>query len=379
MSVPIDVIVTGFTPSPALMGRSLAPLRDLRQEGLVRSIHYVTWDSADIDPYIMSLADMPEVILTRVPPPRTEGTRAQRNLVYQIENLAAALQLLPQDNALVLKWRPDFVARHAFLRDKITVFENWSVVPDNVCFDVAMPPHLFQNKVWIPWADSNSPFFLEDAVFFGMRRDIERLVTPLTPGDMAILDDAACRWYAHVLRYGKIFASRYPLLENYFKLSRFFPMDIEHRKKLIPYLVDNAFGWHLLVANAWILHSQFHVDIGAQGDLSFFSNEVNRDADWSRPETLKVAFPYNDVAMWREGTRAGAAFPSVSRAFGRLMDDAWQRALFTVPLPDFPRDTLVALMENVARCRDGRLAELEAEFYQQVERIYNDYKASLRV
>lgn len=159
MPAPIDVIVTGFTPSPVLMGRSLAPLCDLRREGLVRSIQYVTWDSADIDLCLTSLAGMPEVIVTRVPPPRTEGTRPQRNLVYQIENLAAALRLLPRDNTPILKWRPDFVARYAFLRDKITTFENWSAAPDNVCFGVAMLPHLFRSRIWIPWADANLPFF----------------------------------------------------------------------------------------------------------------------------------------------------------------------------------------------------------------------------
>ncbi|HEY0266547.1 MAG TPA: hypothetical protein VGC16_07330 [Rhizomicrobium sp.] len=375
MSLPVDVIVTGFTPSTALMEKSLAPLRQLHREGVVRGIHYVTWDSAEIDPYLAPLAGMPEVTLTRVPQPQAQGIPEQRGLVYQIENLAAGLRLLPQDDSLVLKWRPDFVARHAFLRDKVAEFETWSAVPENVCFGVAMPPRLFQSKVWIPWADSNSPFFFEDAAFFGMRRDIEKLVTPLTPADMAILDDVTCRWYVHVVRYAKIFVSRYPFLENYLKHFRLFPMDVEHRLKIVPYLADNGFGWHLLIANAWILHSQFHVDIGAPGDLSFYANAVNRDADWSRFDSLKVTFPYDDPTAWRDATRAGKVFPSVNRAFGRLMDDEWQKALFTTGVPDLPRDTLVALMANIARSRDGRLAQIEAEFYQGAERIYSTYRS----
>jgi hypothetical protein len=374
MQRPLDILITGFTKSHDLLARSLEPLRRLKHEGIVRQIHCVTWDSAEVGPFAVPLERFPEVRLTRVPPPQASGNASQRGLIYQIENLKAALKLVP-DDALILKWRLDFVAQYEFLRDKIAGFETWSAVPDNNCFGVAMPPRLFQSKIWIPWADSNTPFFFEDAVLIGMRREVEKLITPLTPHDMAILDDAASRWYVHVLRYGKMFASRYPLLENYFKLFGFFPLDMEHRKKLIPYLVDNAFGWHLLIANAWILHSQFHVDIGAPGDLSFYSNEVNRDADWSKPETLKVAFPYNDPTMWRDGTKAGTVFPSVSRSFGRLVDDTWQKALFTSTLPDFPRDTLVALIENVARCRDGRLADIEAEFYEGVERIHRDWRA----
>jgi hypothetical protein len=373
MQRPVDALVTGFTKSPHLLARSLAPLRRLKQEGIIRNIHCVTWDSAELDACVAPLGDFPEIQLTRVPQPEACGNVYQRGGVYQIENLKAALKLVP-DDALILKWRPDMVARHGFLRDKILGFESWSAVPDNVCFGVVMPPHLLRSKIWIPWADSNSPFLFEDAAFFGARREIERLATPLTAEDVAILGDETCRSYVHAMRYGKMFISRYPLLENYFKLFRFFPMEIDHRREFVPYLVANGFGWHLLVAHAWILHSQFHVDIGAPGDLSFYANAVNRDADWSRPETLKVTYPYNDPDTWRDGTEPGVLLHSVSRAFGRLMDDAWQKTLFTTGVSDLPRDLLAGLMENIAHCRDGRLAGLEAEFYQGAERIHRSYQ-----
>ena len=374
MRKPVDVLVTGFTRSPDLLARSLAPLRRLKQDGIVRAIHCVTWDSAELDPFVAPLAAWPEIRLARVPQPEVSGNGHRRGLVYQVENLKAALALVP-DDALILKWRPDLVARHDFLRDKIAGFETWSAVPENVCFGVAMPAHPFQSRIWLPWADSNAPFFFEDAAFLGARRDVEKLVTPLTPGDLAILEDVACRWYVHVARYAGIFAPRYPLFENYLKLFHLFPMDVEHRKEIVPYLVENGFGWHLLIANAWILHSQFHVDIGAPGDLSFYANAVNRDADWSRPETLKVTFPYNDPAGWRAGTRPGMALPSVSRAFGRIVDDTWQEALFTTGVSDLPRDLLRGMMENIAGCRDGRLAGIEAEFYRGAGRIHRSYKS----
>jgi hypothetical protein len=373
MRKPVDALVTGFTKSPDLLARSLAPLRRLKHEGTIRNIHCVTWDSPELDSCVAPLHDVHEVQLTRVPQPDAKGNRNQCGVVYQVENLKAALALVP-DDAMILKWRPDFVARHAFLREKITGFDGWSVVPPNTCFGITMPPHLFQSKIWIPWADSNTPFFYEDAVFAGARREVEKLVTPLTEADIAILADLQSGSYAHVARYAKIFASRYPLLGNYLKLFRFFPQDVEHRKKIVPYMVDNGFCWHLFIAHAWILHSQFHVDIGAPGDLAFYANAVNRNADWSRPETLKVTTPYDDPAGWRVGTKPGMALPSVCRAFGRLMDDTWQRALFTTGASDLPRETLIPLMENVARCRDGRLAGLEAEFYRGVEQIYREFQ-----
>jgi hypothetical protein len=33
------------------------------------------------------------------------------------------------------------------------------------------------------------------------------------------------------------------------------------------------------------------------------------------------------------------------------------------------------MMENIARCRDGRLAGIEAEFYKMAERVLHSYRA----
>jgi hypothetical protein len=375
MQKPVDALVTGFTKSPELLLRSLASLRRLKHEGIIRNIHCVTWDSPELDPFVAPLHDIAEVQLTRVRQPQAAGNANQRGVVYQVENLEAALKLVPND-ALILKWRPDFVARHAFLRDKIVSFDAWSAVPANNCFGVSMPPNLFQKKIWIPWADCNTPFFFEDAVFFGSRRDVEKLATPITQADLAILEDMKCGWYAHVVRYSKLFVSRYPLIENYVKQFGLFPQDVDHRLKAVPHMASDGFFWHLLVAHAWIMHTQFHVDIGQAGDLSFYANAVNRDADWSRPETLKVAAPYDDPAGWRVKTSTGLALPIVRMAFGRLMDDAWQRALFTRDVPDLPHSTLVPLLENIACCRDGRLGSIEADFYLGAQQIHRDYQTA---
>jgi len=58
---------------------------------------------------------------------------------------------------------------------------------------------------------------------------------------------------------------------------------------------------------------------------------------------------------------------------GFLMDDAWQKALFTQEMTDLPRDMLVALMANVAGCADGRFHEIEADFYKRVEDVNRSF------
>lgn len=369
MQRPVDALVTGFTKSPALLDRSMATLRGLKQEGVVRNIHCVTWDSAELDRCVAPLQNCPDVTLTRAPQPDAKGSPNQRGIVYQIENLKAALALIP-DDPLILKWRPDVTAKHAFLREKITTFAQNAIVPPRACFGVAMPPPVLRTKIWIPWADSNSPFFYEDAVFLGEKRDVSLLAAAPAADDLEKLGDPLCGSYVHIMRYGRLFARHYPLLNGYFQRIHLFNHGLEYRRRSVPYLIDNGFFWHILVAHAWILHSQFHVDIGAAGDLAFYANAVNKNADWSDFSTLAVTSPYDAIDGWRTGTKAGMALPSVCRAFGRLMDDEWQKAFFTGSLPDLPRETVTALMTNIAGCGDGRLGEIERDFYRGLKDIF---------
>lgn len=368
---PADVLITGFVKSPVLAQASIAPLLALRSQGLIRHIHYVTWDSPDLDAFVAPVAANTDVRITRVPQPDAKGNAEQRGLIYQVENLRAGLALIRDDEALVLKTRLDMVAKAPFLGGKIADFARDSVVPPRRSpLGIAMPAPVLKQKIWIPWADSNQPFFFEDALFMGRAGDIRKLLTPIRPADMDVLSDPLCGSYAHVVRYAKMFQGNWPIFANYLRDYRCFVNDLEYRKKLIPMVLDDGFFWHLLIAHAWILYSQFHVDAGELNDLRFFANYVNKDADWSRPETLRLANPYDDVKSWRDDTRPGEATHSARRVYGRLMDDAWATALFNQPLPDFPRETLYGLMENIAGHRDGRLGEIERAFYAALDAFH---------
>jgi hypothetical protein len=371
---PADALITGFVKSPAVLERSLAPIRILRREGLIRHIHCVTWDSPELDSFLRPLAAMDDVALTRVPQPEIQGNGDQRGVAYQVRNLEAGLALLPDEDALVLKSRPDFIADPALLRDKIVNFDTLCApVSTTAPNGVAMPEPVLASKIWIPWADSNQPFFFEDAAFLGRLRDVRKLVTPLDSADHAMLGRGNCGSYAHAVRYAKIFLQRWPIFAGYLRHYDCFVNDLYYRMKMVPMMLDDGFFWHLLIAHAWILYSQFHVDCGEPGALTFYANNVNKNADWSQPQTLKTANPYDDLVNWRRDTRPGEATHSVRRAYGRLVDDAWQTALFTKPMPDFPAEMLSALMANTAACRDGRLTGIERDFYLGLDKFYRGY------
>jgi hypothetical protein len=159
------------------------------------------------------------------------------------------------------------------------------------------------------------------------------------------------------------------LLRDYLKFFRYFRKDMDYRQRLIGFITDNGFFWHVLIAHAWILHSQFHIDAGRQGDMKFYANAVNQNANWSDLSSLNTSNPYDAVEAWRAGTKAGHLVPATRRAFGRLMDDDWQRILFTQGVPDLPLDVLAGLMANIAASGDGRLHQIETEFYQGLARL----------
>lgn len=375
MTQTADAIVTGFVKSPMLLERSLAPLRALKQEGTLREIICVTWDSSGIDPFVAPLERMPDIRLVRVPQPDVEGSPNQRGVTYQVRNLDEALSQVDGEDALILKTRPDVVADADLLREKITNFDTLCAVPpDRSALGVAMPKPVLRNKIWIPWADATQPFFFEDAMFLGRKRDLRKLVTKLSPEDLEILADPLCGWFAHIVRYARIFTGSYPLFARYLRDYRYFINKMEYRRELIAKMLSDGFFWHLLIAHAWIMHSQFHVDIGEQGDLSFYANNVNQNADWSDVASLRVASPYDAADTWRAGTKPGHVLPCVKRPYGRLMDDAWQTGVFTGTAPDMPRQTLVRLLTNIAGYSDGRLRDIENDFYRGVAAVYANHR-----
>ena len=375
MNRPAIAIVTGFTKSPELLARSFAPLRALKQKGVLDRILAVTWDAPGIDAYVAPILDMDGVELVRVPQPDVSGTRHQNGVVYQIRNLEAALVRVSEADALVLKLRPDFVADVEFLEDKIVNFERLcgpSRLHERL--GVTMPASPFAMKVWVPWADANQPFFCEDAAFMGLKRDISQLASRDAEKYLDVLSDEACGWFAHVVRFIVPFLSSYPIFEPYVREFRYFPNDLDFRLVAIPELLTDEFFLHMLLASAWILATSFHVDSGAPGQLTLYTNTSNPDADWSRVETLKPNPPYDDLSTWRQGQEPGGVMPCVGRVFGRLVDDSWQHALFSESsLRDLSVLQIRGVLRNVSAYRRGALATAQGNFRRLLVRLYRQH------
>jgi hypothetical protein len=364
-------IVTGFTKSAALLERSLAPLRTLKRQGYLQRIVYVTWDRSDIDACVAPLVPMDDVELIRIGEPKIAGNRHYAGVCRQIVNLEAGLACIADDDALVVKLRPDFVVDEAFLRTKIADFDTLCA-PSQLAetFGVAMPPSPFAAKIWLPWADANLPLHFEDAAFIGRKADVAKLARIQAAGPLAAceLADIHYAWFAHVARYAAIFEPDYPVFAHYVKNFRYFVNDARYRIAMMPDAVREPFFWRLVVANAWILATSFHVDCGQGGQLAFYSNASNRNADWSNLRSLKNHPPYNAVDEWRRAQAPGGMFPCVGRIHARLVDDSWQHALFTrQALTDLSPDNLRGALRRVIAYRSEDPDPAERSFYRTLE------------
>jgi hypothetical protein len=374
-------VVTGFTRSAALVERSFATLVALKRAGLLDRILYVTWDRSDIDAYLAPVRRIEEVELVRIAEPKVCGNRLFTGVSCQISNLADALARIDGDDTLVVKLRPDFIADETFLRAKIRDFDS-VCAPSGLAdsFGVPMPPSPFGAKIWLPWADAGLPLHFEDAAFIGRKADVAKLAVGEAADPLAACDDreTVYGWFSHAARYAAVFLPDYPLFRNYIANFRYFMNDAPYRMAMMPDAIREPFFWRLVIANAWILATSFHIDAGRAGQLAFYSNASNRNADWSNIHALKSHPPYNAVDEWRQAQAPGGMFPCLGRIHARLVDDSWQHALFTRPaLADLTPDNLRGALGRVLAYRPHDPDPAEAPFYRTLDRHFMARQAAM--
>jgi len=373
---PTDAIVIGFTKNAELCRRAFEPLLDLRQQGVLRDVHYVTWDSAEIDEFVAPVNALGGVRIARVPQPVASGNRNQRGIVYQTRNLEAAFARVAEPDALLVKLRPDYIFRTGFLKTKLQGFDRLCARSAAMTIhDVTLTPSPFERKIWIAWADANQPFFHDDAAFIGLKSDLLKLTGDDVESRLPLLEDLSCGSLVHVLRYAPAFLPLYPMFGRYIAEYGGFINDMAYRGKLMSALLADNFFWHLLVAHAWILYTSFHIDCGRPGDIAFYPNTINAGANWTDLSSIKLAPPFDRVDEWRQRTKAGSeVLPALTRIYGRLMDDAWPRALFTREMTDLPAATIAALMRGVSLYRTGCLSRIEDAFYSKLASFRREHQ-----
>lgn len=368
-------IITGYTPHAALMRKCFEPLLALRQSGQLKRILYVTWDKPEIDAFVTPALTWPGVEIVRLPQPVAMAKPYQSSFVFQSRNLAAALQLVTDPNELIVKLRPDFLFDTDFLAGKIASFDRWRSAPDfSPYIPVVMPPSPFAARVWVPWATANMPFYMEDAAFMGLACDLQMLADPRAESLVMGRGDEATLFIVHALRFVAPFLDEYPLFVPVLDKFHLWRMDPDYRKTFLLTAIADPFFWHLVIAQAWILATSFHIDCGAQGQLRLVqSTTAQQNADCPVAEIPDNVL-YADVEGWRQIAEPGTVAPLLLHLCGRLVDDHWQHALFSGPVEQgFTHDNLVVILRNLEYYGAGVLDHSERAFYDRVEGLYRDH------
>lgn len=164
---PFSVLVTGLLRTPELLMRGVASWSRLRGRGLVDRVLMVTWTSeADRDPALLdSLRDAGVELILRPDPP----VRGIGNIWPQMLAMETGLERI-SETALVFKTRADLWLDPDLL-------ESIARTPGYLTLD--LPPgavRVFDRRVWVPWFELTTPFYLSDECFFGTASDLRKLV-----------------------------------------------------------------------------------------------------------------------------------------------------------------------------------------------------------
>lgn len=374
MSRPVVAIITGLVRNEVLMQASFAPILELKRRGLIQRIIYVTWDRPDLDDVLAPLAGNPDIEMIREPEPVLEAAAHRKGFICQQQNLKTALAQVSDPETLIVKLRPDFVFDVAFLAGKILGFD-YLCAPSTLDkkLGIPMPPSPFKRKIWSPWGDANLPFFIEDGAFMGLRCDFEQLVPDVAVEQVMKYGDEHSTWIVNFARFGNPFVPDLPIFARYVREMRLFVQDVEYRRKMLQFALQDPYFWHLLIANAWVMATSFHIDCGYPGQLRFYPRKF---AATFTPQLLDEGAtypPYDSIEGWRAGQVPGGIMACVSRPFARILDDSWQTALFTRPVPlDLTPENRTAVLLNLLQYRSGVLDEAEEAFYGALKRFYEE-------
>ena len=224
------------------------------------------------------------------------------------------------------------------------------------------------------------PFFFEDGALIGKRADIAKLVSNEADALLRPHGTEDAQWIIHILRFIMPFLRDYPIFRRLIDEIDVFPQLYDYRFKTVELQIEQAFFWHLAVANAWVLHTSFHIDCGYVGQLKFYPNQFQEQKlhkpveQFTSLDEMELYPPYGTVENWRVSQDPGGMLPCIGRAYGRLVDDNWPRSLFAgKPLRDLPLENMQIVLNNITQYRTGVLRELENQYYAAVAEGYRTH------
>ncbi len=198
---------------------SLTMLDQIRREGLCDGVIYSDWrGELDAHPEVRRAINSCDTGVIELPPMRDRGAG---NVLTQIRSLSAAMEeLSPQD--YVLKTRPDLWLSPQLARRVLR--RGVEGVDSTIRADA---PHVFGNKIWVPWFHAARCLHLSDECFHGR------------VADLWLLQEVDRRFegefgpplsLVHARRFAPALMRAFPIMEDYFRYYASTRIMRPHRK-----------------------------------------------------------------------------------------------------------------------------------------------------
>lgn len=198
------VIFTGLPRTPDRFERSVTEMADLRRQGLIDRLIFVTWQGRLNDKdRVRSFLDEAGV---EVIEKKEASEGGWRNIWHQMRALEFGLEAIPSNDYRVLKTRSDVHIKKKFLRELLSGDIDYRNTPAK--------SGVFKERVWVPFFRTDLPFFLCDYCFYGQKQDLEKLVNFDARFDF--LYDVP-RGLTEVRRFIHPYLKNYPFLRLYLR------------------------------------------------------------------------------------------------------------------------------------------------------------------
>lgn len=330
---------------PDRFKRSVAEMAELKQDGLVDNIIFVTWKGRldeDIERFLEDY-DV-EIIEKKESPVGGEG-----NIWHQMRALDYGLRDIPTKSR-VLKTRTDVYIEKKFLKRLFSGKVDYIGEPAG--------SGVFEERIWSPYFELGVPFYLCDYCFFGLKKDIEKLVNFDSRYDFLYDIEQS---NPEVRRFIHPYLQKYPFLEEY--LMYYKGHNFKNRKEprgdlLISRLNSPIYGAFMSFYYK-ILLSDFYLN---------YDPVTFADGGWIRSESTPVT-------LARDGTEFISNFqlgPGEGRHLLYSDQNSWLESQFTdEPNDDVPQNIIKGIEKPFSEWKTTNITqkdiqtdiERDAEFF----------------
>jgi hypothetical protein len=204
-------LIAGLVRNEAAFMQQLQGLVALRSEGYISGIVYSTWiGELDKYPVIAQFISGHDIGVVELAQPTL---KLPGHILHQMVTLHYGLQLIP-DDAYVLRMRPDLQNLPGALRDfldkeyslELGELDGW--------------PAVFRERVLIHSCNLITPFYINDMIFYGAKRDVQRLISFDVTAEVIFSEMAPEQFY-----FSPPFTSAIPIFRSFFSVNTAYVFD----------------------------------------------------------------------------------------------------------------------------------------------------------